>query len=651
MLSEIRSDEELDENDILMLIGMGYEEELRRTLGDARVDSVKYHQDDTEPQDAGIGADRKQTQKEKEHFHRENKRLRLRFVVTAVLTAFFGVYDHLALFRSAETIGTDPFLSTLAYPLVGMLLFWGCLAVSWRFLYRSVQELLHFEATPFSAVTFAVVADVLYDGIMLFRWQSGTQMFHFAVCFLLLACTVGEILYLRRTVSSYEVAASEANKYVLEPMQNEPLRFYEGTRVRRVQTARSEKGDGRETRMYRVRKVDRLTGFFRRSEDLSSGCAWLIYLFAALFLIAVAAGCAVGALQGSFNRALGAFMTVLLAGVPLSVPLYYALSGYYAATQLEKSGCALIGDAAVEQYAGKKTLVFSDTEMFVVRRRTRIKIRGEAEVKECTRLLQQLFHAIGGTLEGVAGDPDPDDSAADSVVQIADVSEDGIELYKDGATHILMGDYAYLTKNDIPMPSVENSLGNLQRQEDSAVVYVAVDGRFKMGYAVDYEERKNFLRAADTLMRMGIGVAISSYDPNINEVFMARHAHGGEDQVIRVIKPERLRARNRAMNRTADSGILVTGREENMVEPVVTCEKLQSVRRFGKRLQILYSVLLALVTGVLVWTGAIGAVNGLEIAGVQILVCLPVFGVIRYRLCTPDTGKKGKKNKKEKKKQ
>ena len=68
-------------------------------------------------------------------------------------------------------------------------------------------------------------------------------------------------------------------------------------------------------------------------------------------------------------------------------------------------------------------------------------------------------------------------------------------------------------------------------------------------------------------------------------------------------------------------------------------------------MQILYSVLLALVTGVLVWTGAIGAVNGLEIAGVQILVCLPVFGVIRYRLCTPDTGKKGKKNKKEKKKQ
>jgi hypothetical protein len=177
------------------------------------------------------------------------------------------------------------------------------------------------------------------------------------------------------------------------------------------------------------------------------------------------------------------------------------------------------------------------------------------------------------------------------------VAENGVTLYMDGVTCVMMGDYDYLAAREVRLPGRENEK-NYKKRKNSAVVYIAFDGQFRVGYAVDYELRREFLQRAKQLQAEGIEPVITTYDPSINqEMLRARAGDAG-------IAVERQREyEGDAEQMTLDCGVIATRAPEDVLLPLLACRKLRRVRIWGLVLRFVY---LALTAGLTVLLSALG---------------------------------------------
>jgi hypothetical protein len=179
------------------------------------------------------------------------------------------------------------------------------------------------------------------------------------------------------------------------------------------------------------------------------------------------------------------------------------------------------------------------------------------------------------------------------------VAENGMTLYMNGISCVMMGDYDYLAARDVRLPRRDNET-NFKKRKNSAVVYVAFDGQFRVGYSVDYEMRREFLLRAKQLLAQGIDPVIVTYDPSINEETMRVRA---KDSGIAV---ERQRVYEGASEQmTLDCGVIATRAPEDVLLPLLACRKLRRVRVWSLILRFAY---LALTVSLVVLLSILGLI-------------------------------------------
>jgi hypothetical protein len=209
-----------------------------------------------------------------------------------------------------------------------------------------------------------------------------------------------------------------------------------------------------------------------------------------------------------------------------------------------------------------------------------------------------LLRALGGTLADIAGEAqeyDPDQVK----IEIMSVSENGMTLYMNGITCVMMGDYDYLAAREVRLPSKENEK-NYKKRKNSAVVYVAFDGQFRVGYSVDYDMRREFLSRAKQLQAEGIDPVIVTYDPCINAETLRVRA---KDTGIAIERQREYEGASEQM--VLDCGVIATRAPEDVLLPLLACRKLRRVRMVSLVLRFAYLGLTAALTVLLSALGLI----------------------------------------------
>jgi hypothetical protein len=350
---------------------------------------------------------------------------------------------------------------------------------------------------------------------------------------------------------------------------------------------------------YRVRSLDLVGGYFRRSGAGEERGVALYIVCGAVSVCSVACAVLSYIAMGDGMSALSAFMVCMHVGMPLSMLLFGAVPAFVAGKTLRRSGCAIIGARAPEDYRDVKALMFDAGQMFTAYGSSQITVRGDSEIGTYMQKTRTLLRALGGTLADIAGIDGQENDPEQVKIEIMSVAENGMTLYVNGVTCVMMGDYDYLAARDVRLPPRDNEK-NYKKRKNSAVVYVAFDGQFRVGYSVDYQMRREFLLRAKQLQAEGIDPVIVTYDPCINaETMRVRAGDCG-------IAVERQREyEGDAEHMTLDCGVIATRAPEDVLLPLLACRKLRRVRVWSLVLRFAY---VALTLALVVLLSALGLI-------------------------------------------
>jgi hypothetical protein len=202
----------------------------------------------------------------------------------------------------------------------------------------------------------------------------------------------------------------------------------------------------------------------------------------------------------------------------------------------------------------------------------------------------------------------------DPPVAVTRILETGVEAVVDNRYHVLSGDGEFMLRNGVKIPK-ESTDKVLRRSSDVSLLYVAIDGVLKLSYEIEYGTRRPFEKIIRHLTEANCSVAISSYDPNLDEIFVQKSRDASREP-ISVIKPNRWEEA-RPME-IADAGAVATKKQNDIVYPLYAANAIGKTRRFAFRVQLIASILGAAASVVLTLIGQSALLGILPIAGYQL---------------------------------
>lgn len=224
--------------------------------------------------------------------------------------------------------------------------------------------------------------------------------------------------------------------------------------------------------------------------------------------------------------ALAAFALV----VSLSVPAFASLTHkvVYADAQRDATatGSAIVGEAALADYAGVDVVCFEDTEVFGP---DDVSLKSASDRRsdylDSMRKMASLFAAIGGPLSVVFESAINKKCAPASEVVIED---DGIEGLVEGKK-VMAGSRDYMLRHGVRIPNVtDNRVGSTR------VIYAASEGEFFANFTVHYSFSEEFAYILSEMKENGMVPLVYTRDFNINNELMSLLT-GGSD-IIRVMR-------------------------------------------------------------------------------------------------------------------
>ena len=322
-------------------------------------------------------------------------------------------------------------------------------------------------------------------------------------------------------------------------------------------------------------------------------------------------------------------MTVLFCTLPASAVFAFFYPLCRANRLLSGRGCALIGTEAIDEYDCAKTIVFADTDLYQAEKCTEISVRESDDFKQDMRIAGALFRKLGGTLAHV-GEAFPT-LKKDPPVAVTRILETGVEAVVDNRYHVLAGDGEFLLRNGVKIPK-ESTDKVLRRSSDVSLLYVAIDGVLKLSYEIEYGTKRPFEKIIRQLTDANCAVAISSYDPNLDEVFVQKSRDASREP-ISVIKPNRWEEA-RPME-IADAGAVATKKPHDIVYPLYAANAIGKTRRFGFRMQLISSILGAASTVLLTLLGQAALLDIVPIACYQ-LAWIVIFAAASLSEINPE---------------
>ena len=468
--------------------------------------------------------------------------------------------------------------------------------LSFRQMWRGIKRAAAFEADLYFMPIVLILCNMAYDVLLLsLGGDASPDLFHFVTALYLLFAVGGEILLLGREEMTFDTVSAEGDRYTLE------------------HTGYNEK-DGN---IYHVRKTGFLSGTFARIRTETPLRAISIFSFAAiLFSLLMAAGEFI--LTGDLVKVFSAFMKSLALCLPLSSTAAFTLPQFFMTKELHKHGCAVVGDASVEEYAGEKTVIFREEDIFRAGSRVGFSAAGKKKLAEQFRLCGTLFRKIGGTLSSVL-DLSLANAADKEQVVFGEIGEDGLTATV-GESDAVIGSAAYLSARGIRIPP-ESAERAYLRKSDCVPLYIAFDGEVCLILEMTYRIGEATEQMIHELNENGTHIGVSVADPCLTAPFVWR---------LRRLEPDRIKLcrvthiLGDESFRSIDGGVSAK-RAKDLILPLVACRRLYLSRRTVTGILGVFSGVSALFVTALLFTGAIGYFAPAAIALYQLVWFAPML--------------------------
>ena len=586
----------MSEDDIAMLLELGYDNELGRLVGYETLKKLRNeHKQKTREAEhrhfrtafgyrGEDGADGGAKQTTLAAYAHDRKNLILRVVLTALCALFLAFTDIPGLWGG--TIDAYRASYPWLFPLISLLLLTAAAALSYRQIDAGLRSFLRFTPTPYSTVALLTPVALLYGVAMLIAGAPGNMLpIGFGTACALLLTALCDVLRLVCEMRSFRLITTEGEKTVLDATEPRKKKLRNGERIVRIIN------DEIDQNLYRVRKSGQVTGFFHRCNDFSSAAFPFMLLICISFGVAILCGL-IGAVRAdSFTAGLSAFAGTLMLTTPTAAVFLYFYPLCRANRGLAERNEALIGEGSVSEYSRSKTLIFNDSDMYAAQKCTQISVRDGEDFRHDMKLAGILFRKMSGTMDAI-GMNTPTQAEEEMPVVFLRMTEGGTEALVDNRYHLLVGTAAFLGKSGVRIPR-ESTDRRARRAENVSLMYVAVDGVLKLSYEIEYTTSRTFEDMARLLAEADTVTAIRTYDPNLSEAFL-RSSRGDGAAYVRVVTPGRYE--QDGVQEVVDSGAVALGKTTDIAGPVCAASAIVGLRRIG------YRVLCA--------AGAVGAVLG-----------------------------------------
>lgn len=587
----------MSDEDVELLLELGYENNLSQKLGTQRVEDVKHRCLSDESAKTPIRdvyacdgeeyAGHKQDKEIRKSYRAHGRAAMARMILTVLLTVVIGLSD--LLFVLFETLPAP--LSKLPtsglYGGIGLAMLLLAAACCFTCMKRGVVSAMKYSLTPASLTALVVVITLLYDVLGLFDAQCGILL-NLPAAFALSALAIGEYISIKNQRIAFAVVNSRTRKIALYDMEPKRKKVIRGGHIVKIIN------DDADRILRRVRRTERIGGYFRRTGEPTRRYRALPGLLMTSVLCSVVLGVMALLIKGDLRLSATVLVLSLQTTLPLSALIAYVYPFWLTSTRLAKRGCGIIGDSAVDEYAKDSILLFDDTEMFRSKSSTEITIRGGGDTRKYIRYAKRLFKTLGGTLSSVTTS-DLSEEVREDRVEILRVLEQGIEARMDGRVRVLAGTSEFMMKNGIRVPSDSAEL-LVRRHVESSILYLAFDGKLRLGYEIDYRISGRFEQIADQLGHAGTSVAVESSDPCIHAELLAR-SRDPKLAPIRVIKPLHFEKNDEA--EVIDSGVVATKNARDIAHAVLACHKIATNDRLIRGIQYAATLIGALLCGAL----------------------------------------------------
>ena len=628
----IRRRSGFSEDDISMIFELGYESEFGRLVGYDNLKKLKYDhlhrmsregnkryrtafgycgEDSISPKNAARSM-------AKYMYDRRYLILRTLLTALAVLVVFLLDFPMMIGGTYAEFDMQNPLL----FPILSTMIMIGAAALSFKQFNAGIRSYFKLRPTPYSTLSVILPFVLLYDITALITQVSLIHLNCIAVGSLLLL-SVCDIFRLTSEMRVFRLLTAEAPKTVLEPTEPRKKKLRQGKKLIKIIN------DDVDESFYHVHASSATVGFFRRFNEMEAAHTPFSILLTLPFALGFVAAFIV-ALTNGLGDALNTFATIAVLGLPGAACFGFFFPLCHANNILTRENCALIGEEAVEEYSESKTVIFNDYRLCRALSCSEVAVREKSDdLRRDLKLANILFRKIGGSLEEIG--QATASKTSDPSVSFVRIADTGIEAVIDNQHHVIAGDATFLKKSGIRIPR-ETADRTLRRAANVGLLYFAVDGILKLTYDIEYALDPRFEIIAERLADPDTSVAIQSYDPNLNEVFLQQLRP--EDAVpVRVIKPGKYETD--ALLEISDTGAVSLAGESRIVNPLYAARNINKVKRISFYLQGIAAAISCVATLVLMLLSRqdylTPAVFALYYLGWTVLCAICSFALINRR--------------------
>ncbi len=616
--------DEIDETDISLMVALGMEDQLAKTMGEDAATQVTddYIADQEEWVDRTdrLGADEytdaSQNNEIADMYKKRNRVSFWKMIIALALTVGLLFFENLPVIGYQLAGPFDPAVYPVVYIMVDLQILLLMAVLVAGHLFRGLGNAIKFKPTVDCLPAVLTLAAIVNSIIMAATTVPGVEpvMFNFVTALCLLFTAINDYMTVRREIFSFNIVSSKRPKYVMRRLSQRDS-VMESEAVADMDAQAADEGD-----IIKIQKTDFVDGYFWRTKTKGTVSRSVIGL-AAVISVALAVVMAIYAFIIKAENPINVGFAVLSAAVPASMIIVGFYPFYRANRRAYDSDSTIIGEGSVEEYSGVGVISFDDVNVFPsysVKVRN-VRLFNNSRIDKVLYYAASVFSATGGPLADVFEVATMETGHSENV-QILETGSGYIEAEVNGRS-IMFGRAQALAKHGILIPD-EVIFENQELPADCSVMYMIYQRKLVAKMIVNYVLDPDFEYVLKQLTGSGMCVCVKTFDPNIDEEMILRQLPQN-NYAMRVIKYKNTEEITKYSQR-AEGGIVSRDNTKALLHTVSSCDKILSAQKTGFVIGVISAILNAVIMAVVLMAGSFGSMFSLYIVLCQLFWLIPV---------------------------
>lgn len=616
--------DEIDETDISLMVALGMEDELVKTVGEDAATQITddYVADQEEWVDRThrFGPDEYSDPSQNSDIARVYRKRNAfsfwKMIAALVLSVVLLVFENLPVIGYQLAGPFDPAVYPIVYIMADLQILLFMVALVAGHVFKGMGDAVKFKPTVDCLPAILTLAAIANSIIMAVTTTPGVEpvLFNFVTGICLLFTAFNEYMTVRREIFSFNIVSSKRPKYVMRRLSQRDS-VLESEAVADMDAQAADEGD-----IIKIQKTDFVDGYFWRTKIKGTVSRSVVGL-ASVISVALAVVVAVYAFIIKQENPINIGFATLSAAIPASMVVVGFYPFYRANRRAYDNDSTIIGEGSVEEYSGIGVISFDDVNVFPshsVKVRN-VRLFNNSRIDKVLYYAASVFTATGGPLSDVFEVATMETGHSDNV-QILETGAGYIEADVNGKS-IMFGKAQALAKHGILIP--DDVVAETQElPADCSVMYMIYQRKLVAKMIVNYVLDTDFEYVLRQLTGSGMCVCVKTFDPNIDEEMICRQLPQN-NYAIRVIKYKNTEEITKYSQR-AEGGIVSRDNTKALLHTVSSCDKILSAQKTGFVMGVISAILNVVIMAVVIMSDSFSSMYSVYIALSQLFWLLPV---------------------------